>query len=68
MNESPTAWLEREIEKLNSKKEGLFQAYENVAKVEKQLIMDITRVEVQIETCQGELSKIASQPETVEEV
>ena len=41
MNESPTAWLEREIEKLNSKKEGLFQAYENVAKVEKQLIMDI---------------------------
>ena len=61
MNESPTAWLEREIEKLNSKKEGLFQAYENVAKVEKQLIMDITRVEVQIETCQGELSKIASQ-------
>ena len=57
---SQTAWLEKEIEKLNSKKEGMLQAYENVSKVEKQLIMDITRVEVQIETCQGELSRLAT--------
>ena len=61
--DSQTGWLEKEIEKLNSKKEGLFQAYENVSKVEKQLIMDITRVEVQIETCQGELSRLTTAEE-----